>query len=336
METLIDQVASSYAQTGSNKERKLPKENKVLFPKGQEAAFFMMINAVLKNLQRELSQEVENQGRFRYRGDSLNEDNLDEWLANVSSYNNLVNRSFDKALLNRLLFRFQRNLIKFNAKQVKKSYEKFSGVDLLAYSDDIIETTRAQTESSIAAIQELGDDIKTKLEKQVFAGMRDGMRHEDLVKRIQASLKGNKGIFKSVKKRAKLIARNEVSSFNGALTKKRNENLGIKFYEWQAIDDDRVRKEGGRNGKPSKTNHLAMSGHIFPWGNNKATITVDGKKYSFKPAPKGIFGDTMYPGSEINCRCAAKAVLTRRLEEKIRVLAKTKSPKEVVRELQGF
>ena len=333
---LIDQMADSFSQTGKAKERKIPKENKTLFPKGQEAAFYMLINAVLNNLQGELTSEIENQGRFRYRGDSLNEDNLDEWLANVSTYNNLVNRSFDKALLTRLLFRFQRNMVKFNAKQVKKSYEKFSGVDLLAYSDDIIDTTRAQTEASISSIQELGDDIKAKMEKQVFRGMREGLRHEDLVKRIQTSLKGEKGIFKSAKKRAKLIARNEVSSFNGALTKKRNENLGIKFFEWQAINDDRVRKEGGKNGKPSKTNHLAMDGHVFPWGKDRATIVVDGKKYSFKPAPKGIFGDTMYPGSEINCRCVARSLITKRLEQKIRVLAKTKSPSEVVRELQGF
>lgn len=293
----------------------------------------------MKNLIEEaqdlLRKELAYQKEMQQNIDSSNgkrQDALDDWLANISTYKNLVDRVFNKQLIRRLLDNVQGGLINFNKQQIEKSYEKFAGVDLLQFSDDIVGAARLQTENSLSLIEDLGEDIKEKIEKQVFRGMREGLRHEQLMKRIEKSLTGGKkGVFKSVKNRAKLIARNEVSSFNATLTKQRNENLGIKFYRWVTAKDNRVRDDGGPAGAK---NHADLDGRVFPWGDSPVTFTVDGKKYKFNPAPKGLFGDVMFPGNEINCRCVARSLINLELEELIRDLAKSKNPKEVVRELQ--
>lgn len=311
-----------------------PVAPKPQYPRAIEKKFYWLIKDMLNAVEDELHEQLEQDAvAIRIDADGSNADGVDDWLRNIAAYKGVVNRVFKKELVGRFLDKIQGDLIGFNKRQVSGKYQEVAGVDLLAYSEDIQGITRLHTESSLSMIEDIGDDIKKKIEKQVHRGMREGLTQKDLAKRISRNLKGKEGIFASAKNRAKLIARNEVSNFNATLTKARQETLGIKFYEWLSILDDRVRDEGKG---PSKTNHKAMNRKIYPWGSVPVTIEVDGKKYKFQPAPKGIFGDLMYPGSEINCRCTARALLSTQLERRIRKLAKSKSPTEVVRELQGM
>lgn len=80
--------------------------------------------------------------------------------------------------------------------------------------------------------------------------------------------------------RAKLIARNEMTSLNSDLTRIRHEQAGIKEYIWRTANDERVRD-------------LHRS--------------LNGKKYRYGE-PTGAEGG-LQPGKPINCRCYARGIV---------------------------
>lgn len=89
--------------------------------------------------------------------------------------------------------------------------------------------------------------------------------------------------------RAKFIARNEISNFNGILTKQRQVDCGINAYEWSTSGDERVRPT-----------HAENDGKYFWWNSNKLGEINGVKVY---PSPK------FHPGMDYNCRCVAIAVI---------------------------
>ena len=84
--------------------------------------------------------------------------------------------------------------------------------------------------------------------------------------------------FGTLKSRANLIARDQTSKFNSDLNRLRQEQAGLKSYEWLTSDDERVR--------PS---HDAHNGKVYSW--SKPPVT------------------TGNPGDDVNCRCTARAVV---------------------------
>jgi SPP1 gp7 family putative phage head morphogenesis protein len=76
-------------------------------------------------------------------------------------------------------------------------------------------------------------------------------------------------------KRSKLIARDQMATFNGVLNKVRQTQNGFDKYIWSTSQDERVRPE-----------HAAREGKIYSWDN---------------PPEDGN------PGEPINCRCVARA-----------------------------
>jgi len=79
------------------------------------------------------------------------------------------------------------------------------------------------------------------------------------------------------KSRAELIASDQVAKLNGAITMKRQTDLGVMQYRWSTSLDARVRPE-----------HRAREGRIFSWSDAPA----DG-----------------HPGQPIRCRCVAIPIL---------------------------
>jgi SPP1 gp7 family putative phage head morphogenesis protein len=85
------------------------------------------------------------------------------------------------------------------------------------------------------------------------------------------------------KNSAKFVARNQLSNFNGILTKLRFQKVGIEQGEWVTTEDDKVRKC-----------HKARNGKIFDLSKG-CYSSCDGK--------------WLYPGTDYNCRCIMKAII---------------------------
>jgi SPP1 gp7 family putative phage head morphogenesis protein len=83
--------------------------------------------------------------------------------------------------------------------------------------------------------------------------------------------------FGTIQGRAQVISRDQLGSLNAELTRRRQENAGVKSYIWRTMLDDRVRDD-----------HENREGEEFLWS---------------EPPSDGN------PGEPINCRCHAEAVI---------------------------
>lgn len=120
-------------------------------------------------------------------------------------------------------------------------------------------------------IKNIPEDMRERIEQKVRKGVESGKRWETIAKDLQ----GEQGIGE---RRARLIARDQVNKYNGALTEARMTKLGITHYRWQGAMDQRERPT-----------HVALQGLVFAWD---------------KPPPEG------HPGHPIQCRCVAIPVVS--------------------------
>lgn len=135
-------------------------------------------------------------------------------------------------------------------------------------------------ETQLKAFQTQNTALITKLSKDVSNRME-----ETLMRNLSAG-NGNKVIKQELEKgfgidsrRARLIARDQTNKFNGQLAQLRQEELGIEEYQWRGVLDERERET-----------HRANEGKIFSWKD-----------------PSPITG---HPGSQVQCRCTAKPIIT--------------------------
>lgn len=168
------------------------------------------------------------------------------------------------------------------------SVEKALGVDRALLLDS--EGTRIASELSSKAASELITKIPSSLFEDVQQAVLKnyngiGFSHEgSLTDEIQRLLGVSRG-------RARLIARDQTSKINIAITQARNEEVGIEEYIWRTVKDERVvGTPGGKypKGNDMHNNHYKREGKRFKWND---------------PPPDG------HPGFAINCRCVAEPVI---------------------------
>lgn len=103
-----------------------------------------------------------------------------------------------------------------------------------------------------------------KISLAIKRGIREGRLAKDIVKEIEQTT----GISK---KRAKLIARDSVLTYSGAINKQNQLEAGFTKYRWQTSQDERVRDS-----------HVAKNGKVYEWASSGP-----------------------HPRAEVNCRCDA-------------------------------
>lgn len=126
--------------------------------------------------------------------------------------------------------------------------------------------------SNTALIKNMPQQYLTQVESVVRAGVSQGVGVKGLAKELEKI----NGIDK---RRAKLIATDQIGKANAALTQHRQTDLGIETYEWSSSNDSRVRPT-----------HAQADGKMFRW--DTPPVSTGGN----------------HPGMEIRCRCSALAV----------------------------
>jgi SPP1 gp7 family putative phage head morphogenesis protein len=109
-----------------------------------------------------------------------------------------------------------------------------------------------------------------KLQKAVADNFVQGMHYERLQREVER-------IADVTESRAKLIARDQTSKMNSAFNKVRQTSVGIETYDWQTMEDERVRES-----------HAELDGTTCRWD-----------------SPPDIDGEPLNPGEDIDCRCLA-------------------------------
>lgn len=169
-----------------------------------------------------------------------------------------------------------------NQAEVSTNLKNQTGVDLAAYlrsSPNIVERVNELTVSNIQLIKSIRTQYLDKVQNAVMQAMVQGASNKDLAEQL-------KKLGKDVESRAMLIARDQSSKLNAALTRARHEDLGVKKYMWSTAGDERVRDS-----------HAEKDGQIFEYANPPA--------------------DTGHPGHDVNCRCVQIAVFDETQEKQI-------------------
>ncbi len=129
---------------------------------------------------------------------------------------------------------------------------------------------RGFVKDNTTLIKDIPRKAFTDIEGILSRGLAKGARHGTLAKEISERLE-------ITRKRAKLIARDQVSKYNAELTRQRHLASGITHSIWRTVGDERVRDE-----------HAAREGQKF-----SNALGIEGE----------------FPGEPINCRCTAEPVL---------------------------
>lgn len=192
-----------------------------------------------------------------------------------------------------------------NLRQWKKFTKSLVGLEVVLDEPWEAEALENWGENSLNLIGGLTSEYAKRYSFIINNGIRFGETASSMAIKIKAL--GND----MTKRRAALIARDQVASLHGELTKARQTDAGIALYIWQTVGDERVRgKPGGRYPNAVPSHHL-MSGTVNKWSDNTVYSNDQGVTWKKRVGKMPI----AIPGQEILCRCSALAFFDDLIEE---------------------
>lgn len=165
----------------------------------------------------------------------------------------------------------------------QKAINQAIGVNVALPGTDMSANIDAWAEENTALITNLTQSYLSKITTAVNSGFRDGLSWREISKNIRAET----GV---AKRRADLIARDQVATMNMQVTKQRAADLEIKQFVWRTMEDQRVRGNPSGLYPKAKPSHYARNGKTYNWSD-------------------GAGARDKFPGQAINCRCYAANVI---------------------------
>jgi len=170
-----------------------------------------------------------------------------------------------------------------NERNVGQAVERAVGVNIALPGSQMSDAIESWVVENVSYITKLQTDYLTSIQGVVAKGFQAGLNYREISKQITERT----GISK---RRATLIARDQVGSLNAQVTEKRNEELGIDSYIWRTVEDERVRGNPAGRYPKAKPSHYARNGKQYTWKD-------------------GAGSQDKHPGVGIQCRCYAESVI---------------------------
>lgn len=167
---------------------------------------------------------------------------------------------------------------KENQTKIYSAIEAAMGINM-----KVLIAKEAASQQISALILETAQWAKKLRDETLEAFTANTLRGMTLGNPLETIMSDFKTVTSTRKNAAKFVARNQVASFNGLVTKIRHQKIGIEEGIWVTSHDERVRKcHADRNGKQFKLVEGLYS-------------SCDGK--------------TLLPGIDYQCRCTYKAII---------------------------
>lgn len=166
---------------------------------------------------------------------------------------------------------------KLTISEWKKVVHRTLGIDIFEdfYSGDFYkENLEKWIEDNVNLIVSIPKENLERMQESIFRNYMSGATTTSIIKEIQK-------VYGLSKSHAKLIARDQTSKLNAAITESQQRDAGVEMYEWSGVRDSRERKS-----------HLRLEGKIFSWDN----------------PPETDKGRRCHPGQDYQCRCCALPV----------------------------
>lgn len=276
IQTLLSQRKTMMKQR--NRKIKLKRALLQLYPKSIERQYIRKLNSFaidLINATKEiffpLLPSIEFEANLmRPTSDNIKLDFADKIAQAMLKLQTSFENKWTKTRIQNLVTEIGESLSFFNKQQVTKVLSGILGIDIFLTEPYLASEMKAFLSSNVSLINTISGRHFNDIENIAFKGARQGLRHENIRKEIQAR-------FETTKNNAKRLARDQVNKFNGQLTKIRQQNVGVEKYIWRTVKDERVRSF-----------HASREGKIYSWSS---------------PPSDG------HPGEPIQCRCWAEPTL---------------------------
>lgn len=268
------------ATTGRRRPRRRPARRQQ-FPRGERLAFQRAILEILAEVEERIARDIlPSLERFADQQRQLDpstrlDSPIDEIQTLIEPLRSEILSGQFVARIRPPVGRMVEGVSTFNRRELNSIFENTLGVGLPPFEPFLADTLSAAASENVRRVTGLVTEQFDQLENTISSGFRRGLRHTEIAKTIEEQL----GVTRN---RARLIARDQVASLNGELTRQRQTNMGVTEYIWRTSGDERVR--------PS---HEALEGRRFRWD---------------EPPDEG------HPGEPINCRCVAEPVLDELIE----------------------
>jgi len=165
----------------------------------------------------------------------------------------------------------------WNGNQLNAQVQKVVKVNLYDSPTGLSEHLELFVSDNVKLIKSVAFGQLEDLKGVVTRGARAGLRHTEVAKQIEQQ-------FGVTKRRAAVIARDQVGKLNGEMNQLRQQNLGVRRYRWSSSQDERVRDS-----------HRKLNGTIQLW--------------STPPVVNERTGERGHPGQPIQCRCSAIPII---------------------------
>ncbi|MCP3660173.1 MAG: hypothetical protein GY830_07680 [Bacteroidetes bacterium] len=195
----------------------------------------------------------------------------DDIVENMEKLRFEFNNAYTERDMEDIALKIGTTTVAFQGKQLKRTLSTMIGLDIFLNEPWLNDEIKGFVESNVRLIKSIPEQYFYQIEEIVFRGARSGLTGPVISKEIRSK-------FNTTRKRADLIARDQMSKFNGSLNNLRQRGLGVTKYVWRDSNDNRVR--------PS---HNINNGQIFSW---------DEPPFS-----------TGHPGEDYQCRCSAEPYL---------------------------
>ncbi|MEE6030442.1 phage head morphogenesis protein [Avibacterium paragallinarum] len=249
--------------------KKPKKQKRWLFPEAIEREYVKYLQAIAKQIsdtaRKKLPEIAPHLKRMLRQDDSI--DILEQWLTELLQATTFYTRDND---IRPAVRQFLSQTAEFNKKQFHKVLKSAYKVDIF-FTEPWLDEPLLQAEwQNINLIKSIPIQLQEKLRYRMAEAVLGGESYKSLAADLEKLLD-------IPKRRATIIARDQIGKLNGRLTQLRQENIGVKSYIWRGSLDERER-----------LSHVEREGKVFRWDN---------------PPDDG------HPGQPILCRCSAEAVL---------------------------
>lgn len=209
--------------------------------------------------------------------------------------------------IERLLTEAAQDVDNRNQTQQSRTMAAVAGVQPLIAEPWLADLIEDFVSRNAELITRVSEDYIRQVGEVVSEAVRSGQRAEQIETELRQRFVNTERAAKDadsskLKRRMRLIARDQIASLNSDITKTRQTQLGLRRFVWRTARDERVRgrqvtREGttiGGKYPKAKPAHTELEGQIFDWD-------------------KGANG--LFPGRPINCRCVAEPYLPDLIED---------------------
>lgn len=260
-----------------NLKKKKSKFSPIKTPKNIELEYYRNLKFIVEQIHQRFKNNVIEPLNKNYIKEQIVDESISSKMKRlIAEFNRKINKQFDIERINEISRRLQMSTYYFNEKRWQMELEKF-GIDLTkdmswSFLKDYLQM---RINNNVGLITSLKENVSASLEKMIYANFEKGKTFTELAKEMSNRL----GIDK---RKAMLIARNEIKNTNTQMNKKRMQDYGVEYAIWDTAEDERVRIQHAH---------------------------FQGKKYKIGKGLKNSKGEYEEPGEAINCRCIAMPVI---------------------------